>query len=47
MDRNYTRYATEGERMSRYHFQRSGRGKASRDISKLVIQEPKGDRVIK
>ena len=46
MDRNYTTYATEGERMSRYHFLRSGRGKASRDISKLVIQEPQGDRVI-
>ena len=46
MDRNYTTYATEGERMSRYHFQRSCRGKASRDNSKLVIQEPQGDRVI-
>ena len=46
MDRNYTTYATEGERMSRYHFQRSGRGNASSDISKLLILETQGDRVI-
>jgi len=46
MDRNYKIYTTEGERMSRYHLQRSSRGKASSDISKLVIQEPQGDRVI-
>ena len=46
MDMNYTTYATEGERMNRYHFKRSGREKASRDISKLVIRETQEDRVI-
>ena len=34
--RNHVNYATHAERMSRYHFQRHGRGKASRDIAKLI-----------
>ena len=46
MEKNLTTYYTEGERMSRYHFQRSGRGKGSRDIPKLIIQGPQGDNIL-
>ena len=45
-DRNYTQYSGFGERSSRYHFQRSGRGKASREISKLTIHTPDGTQIL-
>ena len=41
-DRNFSNYATLGERTSRYHFARSNRGKASREIPRLVIPTPDG-----
>ena len=40
---NHINYSGFGERVSRYHFQRSGRGKASREIPKLVINTGDGD----
>ena len=43
---NHINYAGSGERMSRYHFLRSGRGKASREIPKLVINMPDGIRTL-
>ena len=41
---NHINYAAFGERMSRYHFQRSGRGKSSREIPKLVVHTDNGAR---
>ena len=43
---NQINYAGKGERVSRYHFMRSGRGKASREIPKLVIHRDNGDTVL-
>ena len=45
-DMNYTQYSGFGERSSRYHFLRSGRGKASREISKLTIHTPDGTQIL-
>ena len=39
---NTLNYCTNGERMSRYHFQRAGNHKASRDIVKLIVNEVGG-----
>ena len=39
---NHINYAGFGERMSRYHFARAGRGKASREITSLVISDENG-----
>lgn len=39
---NNINYAGFGERMSRYHFARAGRGKASREITNLVISDENG-----
>ena len=41
---NHVSYAAFGERMSRYHFQRSGRGKSSHEIPKLVVHTDNGAR---
>ena len=41
-DINFTNFATLGERTSRYHFSRSNRGKASREIPRLVIEDEQG-----
>ena len=43
---NHVNYAGSGERMSRYHFLRSGRGRPSREIPKLVIHAPEGTRAL-
>ena len=43
---NHTRYSIFGERMTRYHFQRSGRGRPSREICKLAIHSPEGTQVL-
>ena len=45
-DPNYTQYSGFGERSSRYHFQRSGRGRASREISKLTIHSTDGTQIL-
>ena len=45
-DRNFSNYATLGERTSRYHFARSNRGKPSREIPRLVISTPAGQTVL-
>ena len=45
-ERNHTNYATLGERTSRYHFAKANRGKASREIPKLIISENQGQRVL-
>ena len=42
-DRNHINYAGKGERVSRYYFMRSGRGKSSREIPKLIIPTDQGD----
>ena len=39
---NSTNYAGMGERVSRYHFLRSGKGKPSREIPKLLTHGPNG-----
>ena len=41
-DINFTNFAILGERISRYHFSRSNRGKASREIPRLVIEDEEG-----
>ena len=41
-DINFTNFATLGERTSRYHFSRSNRGKTSREIPRLVIEDEQG-----
>ena len=45
-ERNLINYATMGERCSRYHFARSNRGKPSREIPRLLIEENGGQRVL-
>ena len=44
--RNYTNYATYGERTSSYHFAMANRGRPSRDIKKLVVETPAGISVL-
>ena len=39
---NHINYSGFGERMSRYHFARAGRGMASREITNLVITDENG-----
>ena len=41
-DINFTNFAILGERTSRYQFSRSIRGKASREIPRLVIEDEEG-----
>ena len=41
-DINFTNFATLRERTSRYHFSRSNRGKTSREIPRLVIEDEQG-----
>ena len=43
---NHINYSGFGERTSRYHFQRSGRGRPSREIPKLVINTPEGSQTL-
>ena len=45
-ERNHVNYAALGERVSRYAFMRTGRGKASREITKLIIPNEQGDEVL-
>ena len=43
---NHVNYASLGERTTRYHFARSNRGRSSREIPKLIINENQGQRVL-
>ena len=43
---NFINYAGQGERMSRYHFSRAGRGKAGREITKLTTPGQQGMTVL-
>lgn len=45
-ERNYSNYATLGERTSRYHFARSNRGKPSREIPRLITHNHNGQTVL-
>ena len=45
-DRNHINYAAMGERVSRYAFMRTGRGRASREITKLIIPSEQGDETL-
>ena len=46
---NYTQYAVAGERMTSYFFKLNSKGKASREIRKLIVEdeELKGEEVAK
>ena len=45
-DTNFTNFATLGERTTRYHFARSNRGKATREIPRLVIETDQGQQTL-
>ena len=45
-NRNHINYSGFGERVSRYHFQRSRNGRATRDIPKLILHSEEGDTVL-
>ena len=46
LELNYNNFATLSERTTRYHFSRAMRGRASREIPKLIITENGDQRVI-
>ena len=45
-DRNLVTYATLGERTTRYHFAKSNRGKASREINRLITSTDQGQALL-